>query len=50
MDDLTAQTPATDATMPPEISMGLTPRVLLKIIPLRAPAAIVLAASCFPLR
>lgn len=44
----TAQSPAMLATIPPEIIMGFTPLVLLKIIPLRAPATILFAASCFP--
>lgn len=47
--ELTAHAPATDATIPPEIIIGRTPRVLLKIIPLNAPAAILFAESCFPL-
>lgn len=47
---LTAQAPATDATIPPEMTMGLNPRVLLKSMPLSAPAAMVLAASCLPRR
>ena len=45
---LTAHAPATDATIPPEIIIGLTPLVLLKIIPLNAPATILFAESCFP--
>ena len=44
----TAQAPAMLATIPPEINIGRVPRVLLKIIPLRAPATILFAASCFP--
>lgn len=44
----TAQVPAIEATIPPEIIMGLTPRVLLKSIPLNAPAATLLEASCLP--
>jgi hypothetical protein len=36
------------ATMPPEIIIGLRPRVLLKTIPLNAPATMLLAASCLP--
>lgn len=47
---LTAQAPATEATIPPEINIGLTPLVLLKTIPLNAPATMVLAASCLPLK
>lgn len=46
----TAQAPATVATTPPEIIMGLTPLVLLKTIPLNAPATMLFAASCFPLK
>lgn len=46
---LTAHPPATEATTPPEIIIGLRPLVDLKIIPLNAPAAMLLAASCFPL-
>jgi len=42
---LTAHTPVTKATILPEMSIGLTPRVLLKIMPLSALAAILIAAS-----
>lgn len=45
---LTAQAPATVATIPPEIIIGRIPLVLLKIIPLSAPATILFAESCFP--
>lgn len=45
---LTAHAPAIEATMPPEIIIGLMPRVLLNSIPLKAPAATLLAASCLP--
>jgi hypothetical protein len=45
---LTAQAPATEATIPPEIIMGRTPLVLLKSIPLSAPAKTLFAESCFP--
>lgn len=48
--DLTAQAPATDATIPPEIIIGRRPLVHLNSMPLIAPAAMVLAASFFPLR
>lgn len=37
--------PATLATMPPDITIGLKPLVLLKIMPLRAPAATLFAVS-----
>lgn len=47
-DKHTAQAPATDATIPPEITIGLKPLVLLNTIPLKAPARIVFAASFFP--
>lgn len=47
---LTAQTPAREATRPPEIIIGRTPLVLLKTMPLNPPAAIVLKASCSPRR
>ena len=47
---LTAHPPAIVATTPPEIIIGLTPLVDLKIIPLSAPAAILFAASCLPLK
>lgn len=46
----TAQTPATEATMPPEIIIGFRPLVLLNSMPLSAPAMIELAESCFPRR
>jgi len=42
--------PAAHATSPPDISIGLVPFVLLKIMPLIAPAAMLLAGSCFPLK
>jgi hypothetical protein len=44
-DKLTAHEPATLATMPPLIIIGFTPRVLLKIMPLNAPATMLLVAS-----
>ena len=46
---LTAQPPAIPATIPPEITIGRTPLVLLKSIPLSAPATMLFAESCFPL-
>ena len=46
---LTAHAPATEATIPPEIIIGRTPLVLLKIIPLSAPARTLFAESCLPL-
>lgn len=45
---LTVQTPATEATIPPEMAIGLNPLVLLNNMPLRKPAPMLLAASCFP--
>jgi hypothetical protein len=45
---LTAHAPATDATIDPEIIIGLTPLVLLNSMPLSPPATILLAASCLP--
>jgi hypothetical protein len=42
---LTAHVPAAVATRPPDIIIGLMPRVLLKIIPLIAPAATLFVAS-----
>lgn len=42
---LTVQTPAADATKPEDISIGFVPFVLLKMAPLSAPAAMLLAAS-----
>lgn len=45
---LTAHAPATLATIEPEIIIGRIPLVLLKIIPLKAPAAILFTESCFP--
>jgi hypothetical protein len=45
---LTAHAPATVATIPPEIIIGRIPLVLLNSIPLRAPATILFAESCFP--
>lgn len=45
---LTAQAPAAPATSPPDINIGLNPLVLLKSIPLSAPAAMLLTLSCFP--
>lgn len=47
---ITAHPPATEATIPPEIIIGLMPLVLLKSIPLSAPAATLFAESCLPLR
>ena len=49
-EELTAQAPATPPTTAPEIIMGRSPFVLLKSIPLNAPAATVLAESCLPLK
>jgi hypothetical protein len=43
--DLTAQVPAAVATSPPDIIIGLMPRVLLKIIPLSAPAMMLFVVS-----
>jgi hypothetical protein len=48
--ELTAHAPATEATIPPDIIIGRTPLVLLKSIPLSAPARILFAESCFPRR
>lgn len=45
---LTAHAPATVATIPPEIIIGRIPLVLLKSIPLKAPATILFAESCLP--
>ncbi len=45
---LTAQVPAIDATIPPDITIGRTPRVILKIMPLIPPAATLLNESCLP--
>lgn len=42
---LTAQAPAAVATSPPDIIICLGPLVLLNIIPLKAPAATLFAAS-----
>lgn len=47
---LTAHAVAIDATMPPDINIWRTPRVLLNTIPLSPPATIVFAASCLPRR
>lgn len=47
---LTAQAPATDATILPEIIIGRRPLVLLKSIPLSPPAIMLFAESCFPLK
>ena len=46
--ELTAHAPATLATIPLEIIIGLTPLVLLKIAPLNAPATTLFVMSCFP--
>lgn len=45
---LTAHAPAIEATIPLEINIGFTPLVLLKMAPLKAPATMLFAASCFP--
>jgi len=45
-----AHAPANEPTMPPDINIGRSPLVLLNTIPLRVPAAMVFAESCFPLR
>ena len=45
---LTAQAPAAVATRPPDIIIGLRPRVLLNSMPLKAPAVMLLRASCLP--
>jgi hypothetical protein len=50
VDKHTAQTPAMDATIPPEIIIGRIPLVDLKSMPLRAPATMVFAASFLPRR
>lgn len=44
----TAHVPATEATMPELMAMGLTPLVLLKMAPLSAPATTLFVMSCFP--
>lgn len=46
--DLTAQAPAMDATIALEITIGFNPLVLLNMAPLKAPAAMLLVASCLP--
>lgn len=47
---LTAHAPAAPATSPPEINIGFNPLVLLKSMPLSAPAAMLFTLSCFPLQ
>ena len=50
VEEHTAHAPATEATIPPDIIIGLTPLVLLKSIPLNAPARTLFAESCLPRR
>jgi hypothetical protein len=47
---LTAHEPATLATIPPLIAIGLNPLVLLNTAPLIAPATTEFVISCFPLQ